>query len=306
MLCKHPYVRDPTGKVLLMSKLGFTASNGLSGTELALSGVPFPCGQCLPCRINRRRVWTLRLMLEGLNHAESSFVTLTYAPEFLPDNGSLIKKHVQGFLKRLRKSLEPQKIRYFACGEYGEISQRPHYHLIIFGLPPHMEQFITRAWTFGLVHVGSFSMDSAQYVAGYVTKKIVKRGTDDERISEFVLCSRRPGLGSYALDDIVRVFATPTLRQYIEVKGDIPTSLKVGGKMFPLGRFMSSKLREALEINSDKAVDTYVGSVCNTYIENVLRDKKALTLVEFLIDESEQRNKQIEWKHKAFKKRQAI
>jgi hypothetical protein len=36
-------------------------------------------------------------------------------------------------MKRLRKKIQPLKIRFFHCGEYGDKTRRPHYHALIFG-----------------------------------------------------------------------------------------------------------------------------------------------------------------------------
>ena len=104
------------------------------------------CGQCLPCRINRRRKWTYRMLFEAMKHDHSAFITLTYenAPEFYGVQ-TLDPEHTKRFIDRLRKRLKrdtslphyfPKKIRYFLVGEYGDESDRPHYHLALFGYPP--------------------------------------------------------------------------------------------------------------------------------------------------------------------------
>ena len=65
-------------------------------------------------------------------HPANCFVTLTYDEKHLPKDGSLCLEHVQLFLKRLRfGSAFP--LRYFLCGEYGEKTSRPHYHICLFG-----------------------------------------------------------------------------------------------------------------------------------------------------------------------------
>lgn len=75
--------------------------------------------------------------LEALDYANVWFVTLTYDDEHLPLSPSglptLRYSDVQKFLKRLRTN-SGQKFRYFAASEYGDRTQRPHYHLIIYGL----------------------------------------------------------------------------------------------------------------------------------------------------------------------------
>jgi len=71
-----------------------------------LGVIPCACGHCLPCKINRRRLWSHRIMLETFMHEASSFLTLTYAPEFLPQDLSLKVRDYQLFMKRLRKKLK--------------------------------------------------------------------------------------------------------------------------------------------------------------------------------------------------------
>ena len=134
--------------------------------------VRVPCGQCHGCRLERSRQWALRCVHEAQLHDQSSFITLTYDDEHLPEGATLVKRDFQLFMKRLRKALHPIKIRYFMCGEYGEnafqgtFSQdkrrratqekhlqqykisalgRPHYHAIIFGYDfPDREYLETR------------------------------------------------------------------------------------------------------------------------------------------------------------------
>ena len=95
--------------------------------------VSVPCGQCIGCRLERSRQWAVRCVHESSLHRFSSFITLTYNDEHLPSDRSLNVEHFQRFMKRLRKHLEPLKIRFFHCGEYGDKFRRPHYHAIVFG-----------------------------------------------------------------------------------------------------------------------------------------------------------------------------
>ena len=171
MLCKKPY---------LLPKYNFWVG----------------CNQCIPCRINRRRNWVSRMILESLTVDEACFVTLTYDDEHNPRR--LEKSDLQNFFKRLRKHLN-FKIRYYACGEYGEKTKRPHYHAVIFGLSEVQASFFCRkAWTSGFVYVGSFTPDSASYVAGYVCKKLdetqpIDWNTGELMTKEYSTMSRRPG-----------------------------------------------------------------------------------------------------------------
>lgn len=107
-----------------------------------------PCGQCIGCRLDRSRTWANRCLLELEYHDSAYFVTLTYNDVHLPlhwyadpDTGeataqsaSLSKRDFQLFMKRVRKTFLDDRIRFFACGEYGPSTFRPHYHAILFGL----------------------------------------------------------------------------------------------------------------------------------------------------------------------------
>lgn len=222
-------------------------------------GKAFPCGQCLPCRINRRRVWCHRIMLEATQHAENSFITLTYSDENLPKDGSLQPRDLQLFLKKFRKALHPERVRYFAVGEYGDDTQRPHYHLALFGFghciygvtrPDKISKSccercstVRRAWGLGLVQVGTLEGSSASYVAGYTTKKMTSKSDArlDGRHPEFARMSLRPGIGGDAMHEVASV-----LMQYAldESESDVPISLRHGSKLLPLGRYLRRRLRE--------------------------------------------------------------
>ena len=145
-------------------------------------GLQVPCGKCLACRIQKRKEWQTRMLHELSSHKDNSFVTLTYNDDSLPANLSLVKSDLQKYFKRLRKSIAPHRIKYFACGEYGETTFRPHYHCIIFGLGlrPEHQQLIRDNWQKGHVHVGQAEPDSIGYVAGYIDKKYSGDLADEE------------------------------------------------------------------------------------------------------------------------------
>lgn len=178
-------------------------------------GAFVPCGRCMPCRLNRKREWGVRCLHESQMHDASSFLTLTFDDEHCPQQIS--KRDLQLFMKRLRKSLSPHKVRYYACGEYGDYSNRPHYHVSLFGYdfpdkvsldvtgtqehPLYFSEQLAAVWPFGHHSIGSITFDSAQYVAGYVSKKLTgayeKHDPDGVVLqSEFGLSSTRPGIGA--------------------------------------------------------------------------------------------------------------
>lgn len=211
----------------------------------------FGCGQCMPCRMNRRRLWTARIMLESRKHAFSFFVTLTYKE--MPSNESVSPRHLQLFLKRFRKLCGACKVRFYGVGEYGDRRGRPHYHLALFGLPSgevdEVYKLVNAAWGFGGVHVGTLTAASAGYVASYATKGWTKADVSGlkGRHPEFTRMSLRPGIGATAVDDMSQVLLrgidVATGEMYGFPDGDVPSVFVFNGSRFPLGRYLRARLR---------------------------------------------------------------
>lgn len=158
-----------------------------------------PCGKCLACRIRRRSVWTIRLIHENAVHHKSRFITLTYRDDTLPmrfgdPRGILVKNDLQLFFKRYRKLSRIPGLKYYACGEYGDAGNRPHYHAIVFGDLPTVEQ-LDQYWGLGRVSSDPVTGKSIAYVAGYVSKKLGLGAPNDQdsRPHPFQLSSQ--GLG---------------------------------------------------------------------------------------------------------------
>lgn len=212
----------------------------------------------MPCRYNRRRVWSNRIMFEALQHEHNAFVTLTYSDDQLPAGNSLDPVHLKKWLWRLRTRLAPDRIRFFAVGEYGDETQRPHYHAALFGFGSCLRgqsQFSRRSnsccpmcdlvrdtWGHGNVFLGALEPHSAQYVCGYVVKKMTAK--DDPRLEgrhpEFARMSLKPGIGRDAMFEV----ADTLMRHGLDVSRlDVPTMMSVGGIDKPLGRYLVQSLR---------------------------------------------------------------
>lgn len=155
-----------------------------------------PCGKCINCRVNKANQKAIRCVHESLYHKATCFITLTYAPEFLPPGGSLRVEDFQDFMKRFRSYLKYHfpgnpHIKCVYCGEYGDKNSRPHFHALIFGfdfttLPDsrivkydfkfnyhlYASPTLEDLWRFGIVRVGALNFMSSAYVCRYVTKKI--------------------------------------------------------------------------------------------------------------------------------------
>lgn len=205
----------------------------------------YGCGQCLPCRINRRRLWSSRMQLEASKHPASSFVTLTYDQEHHPSDGSLRPKDLTLWLKRLRKVRGP--FRYFAVGEYGDRTWRPHYHAALFGVNPLEQDQILTTWSMGHCLTLPLTPASCSYVAGYVAKKMTRKADmpRPELVPEFARMSLRPGIGAPSMDDVARVLNSQAGAAAVARLGDVPTTLQCGRTSMPLGRYLSNRLRAA-------------------------------------------------------------
>lgn len=269
------------------------------------NSVPRPCGQCMPCRVNARRVWTYRIMLESMCHDNNSFLTLTYDDENLPFRGSLDPRHLQLFWKSLRKSMSSLRLRYFAVGEYGEKSERPHYHAAVFGLSPSSISVVQESWKKGFASLGTLTPESAQYIAGYVTKKMTSR--DDPRLfgryPEFSRQSNRPGIAYEAAKKIADVVRSTG--GYSEF-GDVPSSIKIGGRSVPLGRYIRRKMREICFGSSASPIQAKISFerqmqdlLVSSWNDEKLRSK---TSKEIFVSLNDQKFRNFEAKHNLFNK----
>jgi len=213
MACTRPLhgYKAPGGKITFQPKVGYTD----------LKRVSVKCGQCLGCRLERKRGWAIRAVHEAQMHEENSFLTLTYDNAHLPEDRSVRVKDWQDFAKRVRKNKGP--FRFFHCGEYGQENLRPHYHACMFGHDFHNDRTmhtqkgghplwisseLSGLWQNGFCTIGKLSFDSAAYVAGYCVKAQTgeKQKESLERVdfatgevtvvkAEYATMSRNKGLG---------------------------------------------------------------------------------------------------------------
>lgn len=169
-----------------------------------------PCGQCIGCRLERSRQWAIRISQEASLYEQNCFITLTYMDKCCPS--SLVLRDFQLFMKRLRKKFG-NGIRFFHCGEYGDLNGRPHYHaaLLNFDFPDkklyyscngfnyYLSESLSNLWPFGIHLISDLTFDSAGYIARYVLKKITGDAAADaykDKAPPYVTMSRRPGIGT--------------------------------------------------------------------------------------------------------------
>ena len=226
MPCYHPLtgfkaaaINPDTGKRAIV----FNPLKAIDST----TPISLPCNNCIGCRLARSEDWAVRCMHEAQMHEANSFITLTYDKEHLPEDYSVSVREFQLFMKRLRSDVTVP-LRYFACGEYGSETLRPHYHALLNGTdfradrellrksdfgPIYTSAQLSKAWPYGLAEFGAVTFKSARYCAGYNMKKVggdraadhyTRVHPDSGRIvsvePEFCLQSRRPGIGSTWFD----------------------------------------------------------------------------------------------------------
>lgn len=201
----------------------------------------------------RSHSWAVRCQHEAQLHKSNLFVTLTYDDNELPQLGSLRYRDVQKFLKRLRKR---QRVRFFCAGEYGSVTGRPHYHLLLFNCvfadakPWRQDSFrsasLEALWPHGASEFGFTTPGRCSYVAQYSLKKVLGRVESERhyevfdvrtgevlgrRKAEFATMSRRPGLG----ESWFRKYRDDVLpRDYVVV----------AGQRWPVPRYYLEKFRE--------------------------------------------------------------
>lgn len=156
-----------------------------------------PCGKCAECIAQKRAEWSLRSSIEydfcKKNGGYVYFDTLTYNNENIPrfrDHACFQRKHIQDFLKRIRKriasdyNIRKRAFRYFYVSEYGHQYKRPHYHILFYvsnhELPYYvLKKYIKEEWIYGFTDLNSVKQPfrgivesemCCQYVAKYVTK----------------------------------------------------------------------------------------------------------------------------------------
>ena len=244
---------------------------------------PWPCGRCWCCRVTRQRQRAARMVLEHrYGGVEATFLTLTYRDEEIPlridhETGEcwreLDKEAPPKFIRSMRKRLD-LPLRYVAVGEYGGRTERPHYHIALYGLPPGIavwgpdgtfkadpkrngvnQQLMPRhnwisevVWQKGGVDVGVVNDASSLYLARYTLKKLSNPEEDEleGRPPQFSRWSSKPAIGAPAVPYIASGYDTPSGRKWIEENGDIVPLIRIDGRVWPMDRTISNLVRDEL------------------------------------------------------------
>jgi hypothetical protein len=244
------------------------------------------------------------MMLESSEHQSAVFLTLTYNDENLPKefhnektgevyrDFSVNPDHHKRFIKNLQtdyKRKTGQSLSYYMCAEYGEKTQRPHYHYALFGYPDCLTppkpnapfkqceckscSYLHKLWGKGHIFLGKLEQHSAQYVAGYVTKKLTtindySRERLDGRHPEFGRMSRNPALGKTAVERFSRKIAP-----YIKDVCDIPSYLVHDGKKWPLGRYLRDVIKGELGFDEEEKTKSQIDRENHDKVLFMFKDK---------------------------------
>lgn len=209
--------------------------------KFGFKGQIVPCGRCLGCLSKKRRDWCFRLLQELKSASSASFLTLTYEDESLP--GGLVKNDLQKYFKRVRK--ESKNLKYYAVGEYGEKTNRPHYHAIVFNCDPDC---LADKWDMGISHQGTVTDESIKYV----TKYLINEEYIDNPIKPFAIMSK--GLGKIYLKNATKFHKS----NFTDIVGGEP------GNESHIPRYY----REAIFTKAERELlrqDNQVGKVCLSY-----------------------------------------
>lgn len=225
-----------------------------------------PCGTCLACLERKREYWSWRIKKESEESEMARFITLTYDDQYLPKKNDLVsldKNDLIRYLKRLRKV--SSKLRYFAVGEYGSQTKRPHYHAIIFNTD---DDKIHDKWKNGITH----SVPANDATIHYITKYLI--GDDKVKLKwlfkekgiqqPFQIMSK--GLGrSYIKKEMIR---------YHQERKEIFTKEK-GGIIVPLPRYMRERIfnAEQLKILNQLARAKAVEKDVNKSYEEIMSER---------------------------------
>lgn len=267
-------------------------------TDVTHINMKIPCGKCLGCKLDYARRWTVRSTHEAyMNdyYRNNCFLTLTFNNYSLGQRKnplSVDKLELSQWIKRLRERVRVEygkTFRFLACGEYGALRKRPHYHVLVFGfnfpdkqiinnikdLRPrklsngqmvyyYRSKFLEDNWKpcgaskgYGFSVIGDVSFETCAYVSRYILKKNTEEYNKGQA-KEFLLTSRMPGLGYSYLEKYYKTIFNTGLIDF----GD--------GRISDIPRYYVNKL-ETLDPNMYKCykIDKRNEMIDNLMVENI-------------------------------------
>lgn len=206
----------------------------------------------MPCRINAGRLWSGRLLLEqAFTPARSWFLTFTIAdPNMVYTTGghqTVVKDFYREWIRYTQRQVG--HFRHVSIGEYGDETGRAHYHMALFPENDFQVTPILKHWELGNTSAGELNPKRCRYVVRYTAKKLTKK--NDHRLfpdqePEFKVAS--PGIGKKAIPYLVKRYQELSGKKILEERGDIERTLRFGGKIYPIDRYILNKVRAELGI----------------------------------------------------------
>lgn len=204
-----------------------------------------PCGSCYECKRKRANGWAFRCSQQWKVSTQTFFITLTYDTDHVPitQKGfmSLRRKDLQLFFKKLRNTYRYKKVntetgrkkwyydrtpglKYYAVGEYGTKTKRPHYHALLFldKYDPLITKKIEQQWEHGSVHIGKLNEKTVNYTLKYISKTTNegKAEWDDREVTKSLMSK---GLGANYLTESIKRYHKQSLveRYFVRLDGYI-------------------------------------------------------------------------------------
>lgn len=82
------------------------------------------------------------------------------------------KQFCDKLTKRFRRKYGKLPLKYICAGEYGDDGHRPHYHLIIVGLPASERKMVYDAWNKGRIDIEPVGNGAIRYTLSYIDKQV--------------------------------------------------------------------------------------------------------------------------------------
>ena len=205
-----------------------------------------PCGQCVNCLKSKGNAWSLRLQLEynylsPSQKSNSYFVTLTLSDDYINEDKSLL---IRRFLERIRK-YHGVSVRHWIISEYGERTNRFHYHGLFFDIPFHRTQLL-KYWKYGHIVIKPITPRRISYITQYVNKNLKNSRfpLEDPRYKQRIWCSK--GLGS-------AVGLDKKVTSHLRLDGTVsPFMLNPSGRLTAIPRYLREKFFNHEELQTLK------------------------------------------------------
>lgn len=257
-------------------------------------GVYLACGNCFECKMHRVNDWATRLMAEAYTTPPYTFCTLTYNELSIPRKSNGDYTFDRQHLKQITRELSRRHpCRYYGIAEHGTENERPHYHLIVFGVPPMVVyEVLEQYWSpRGFYTMGEPINARIMYIALFHVLK------SHSYPDEFTVMSRRPGIGAYFFENIIKdgrklkkqLKDSQIISELFKAKDG---RIQLGGEIRLLPRYMLDQLDDSLKADIKDARRKHVFKRLSEFTGITINDLQTYTDVLYYMS----KEKKAEWK----------